>query len=168
LSRGTEDLSEAARERVIVARARAVEMAQKADRSMRAGFARGRDVTQEFIEEQPLVAGALAVAVGAALAGALPRTHREDEWLGAKRDDMFDEAERIFREEKRKAARVAQTAMSEAADIAEETRDALDASAPGSKSAVEALTDEMKKAGDRVANAALDSARDQKLGQPGS
>ena len=166
LARGTEDLSEAARERVINARARAVEMARRAETAARRNYARSRDFTQDFIEEQPLVAGALAVAVGAALAGALPRTRQEDELLGATRDDLFDEAERIFQEERQKVERVAQAAVDEAGAIAQEKRDKIDAAAPGSKSAAEAAADEVRDAGERVKEAARQKAEEERLGNP--
>lgn len=166
LARGTEDMSEAARERIITARARALDVARRADETAREKYARGRDATAEFIEDQPLVAGAIALAVGAALAGALPRTRREDELLGQTRDELFDEAERIFQEEREKAERVAQAAVSEARTIAEEKRDAADKAAPGSKSAIEAAADEVRDAGKRVANAAKDKAEEEDLGKP--
>lgn len=167
LARGTENLTEAARERVIAARARAVDVAQRADAAARQRYARGRDATRDFIEEQPLVAGALALAVGAALAGALPRTRQEDELLGETRDRLFDEAERIFEEERRKAERVAQAAVDEAGKIAEEKRADADNAAPGSKSAVEAAADEVRDAGERVKEAARKKAEQENVGKPG-
>lgn len=39
-------------------------------------------------QEHPLVIGALAVAVGAAMAAWMPRTETEDEWLGDASDDV--------------------------------------------------------------------------------
>lgn len=166
LARGTEDLSEAARDRILAARKRAVETAARAEAAARRNYAKGRDATADFIEEQPLVAGALALAVGAALAGALPRTRREDEALGATRDELFDEAERIFHEERDKAERVARAAADEAVAIVEEKRDAADAAAPGTKSAAEAAADEVRDAGQRVAEAARKSAENEDLGRP--
>ncbi|WP_323766146.1 DUF3618 domain-containing protein [Marinovum sp.] len=166
LARGTENMSDAARERIVTARAKALDMARQADETARRNYTRGRDATAEFIEEQPLVAGAIALAVGAALAGALPRTKREDELMGQTRDELFDEAERIFHEEREKAERVAKAAMSEAESIAQEKRDAADDAAPGSKSAVEAAADEMRDAGKRVADAAKQKADEENLGTP--
>lgn len=168
LARGTENLSEAARDRVIAARARAVDMAQRADAAARRNYARGRDATKDLVEQQPLVAGALAMAVGAALAGALPRTRHEDELLGETRDDLFDEAERIFHEERQKAERVARAAVDEVGKIAEERRAEADSAAPGQKTAVEAAADEVRDAAGRVSDAAKEKARKEKLGNPGS
>ncbi|TNF22631.1 MAG: DUF3618 domain-containing protein [Rhodobacteraceae bacterium] len=166
LARGTEDLGEAARARILAARQRALEVAEQTEAAARRNYARGRDATADFFEEQPLVAGALALAVGAALAGALPRTRREDEVMGETRDQLFDEAERIFREERDKAERVARAAADEAATIVEEKRDAADAAAPGRKSAAEAAADEVRDAGRRVADAARQKAEDEDLGHP--
>ena len=68
LAEGTEDLSEAARERVIAARESAVRA-----RASAASYGReGRDRAVDIFEDQPLVVGALALAVGAAI-GAAPR-----------------------------------------------------------------------------------------------
>ena len=56
--------------------------------------------------------------------------------------------------------------MSEAESIAEEKRDAADNAAPGDKTAVEAAADEMRDAGQRVADAARDKADEENLGKP--
>ncbi|NNL73880.1 MAG: DUF3618 domain-containing protein [Silicimonas sp.] len=166
LARGTEELSEAARERVVAARAKAMHVAQRAERAARENYVAGRDAASDFIEEQPLVAGALALAVGAALAGALPRTRQEDELLGETRDDLFDDAERIFHEERRKAERVANAALDEAGKIADEKRSEIDKAAPGNKSAVEAVADEARDVGRRVKDAAESEADRTGLGKP--
>jgi hypothetical protein len=168
LAHGTEQMSASARERVIAARERAMDAYSQADESMRRNLRRGSQAAGDFFEEQPLVAGALAVAVGAALAAALPRTRYEDEYLGAYRDDLFDEAERIFHEERGKLERVANAAVDEAGNIAKEKRDQADGAAPGDKSAMDAATDEAKGAAKRVADAAQKEAKDQDLGKPKS
>lgn len=48
--------------------------------------------TSHFIQEHPLVAGALGFAIGAALGGLLPSTRREDAALGEYRDRLMSEA----------------------------------------------------------------------------
>ena len=88
LSEGTEGLSEAARERVVAARHRAVEARRHASSAM----SNGRDSAGDLFERQPLVIGALAFAVGAAIAALLPKTRTEDNYLGARRDALMDEA----------------------------------------------------------------------------
>ena len=163
LSQGTEELSEAARERVLVAR----EKALAAQGSMTRAQRRGADAAADFYDDYPLAAGALAVAVGAAIAGAMPRTQMEDEMMGEQSDALIDEAERIFAEEKAKAREVAATAVSEAKAVGAETKAKLDSSAPGTKSAEEAVVDEAKSATDRVIHATTAKAEETKLGQPG-
>src|SRR5690606_2721174 len=87
ISEGTEDLSSTARKRVIDARTRAYEAQLRAEHYA----AHQRERASDFFEEQPLVAGALALAVGAAIGGLLPRTRREDSAIGSYRDQVFDE-----------------------------------------------------------------------------
>ena len=162
IAEGTEAMSEQARERVIAARRKAIEMQQSAARSM----SDGTDAAADFYDRQPLVVGALALAIGAALGGALPRTKAEDDMMGAHSDDLFDQAERIFEEEKTKAMSVAESVKDEVKDIAAETKADLDSGAPEDKSAVEAVGDKVESAAKRVADKAQASAEDKKLGKP--
>jgi hypothetical protein len=48
---------------------------------------------EDTLRENPLALGAVALAVGAAIALALPSTHVEDEWMGAAKDRFISEAE---------------------------------------------------------------------------
>ncbi|MBM7070082.1 DUF3618 domain-containing protein [Actibacterium sp. 188UL27-1] len=162
IAEGTEALTEEGRKRVIAARQKAVEMRRSAARSM----SQGTDAAADFYDQQPLVVGALALAVGAALGGALPRTKAEDDLMGAQSDDLFDQAERIFEEEKAKALSVAGTVKEEVKDIAAETKADLDSGAPGDKSAVEAIGDKAKDAAERVADKAKSEAQNKDLGKP--
>ncbi|MEM1387434.1 MAG: DUF3618 domain-containing protein [Pseudomonadota bacterium] len=122
LARGTEDMTDAARERVIMARRKAISVADRAQGAVRQGVSKGKDGVQNFVQEQPMVAGALAMALGAAIAGALPRTKTEDDLLGEKRDDLFAEAERVFEQERARMERAARATMAEAKDVARETQ----------------------------------------------
>ena len=66
----------------------------------------GRRARQGFfntLEEQPLVLGAIGIAVGAALGAALPATEREDEMMGETRDQLMRDAERTARGQAEKA-----------------------------------------------------------------
>ncbi len=161
LAEGTENLSEEARQRVIAARERAVAARQEAERAIRRSSARA----SQFYEDQPLVAGLLAMAAGAAVAGALPRTRYEDEHLGAYSDQLMEEAETVFREEVEKAKRVAQKTGDEVSKIARETKKDLDSGAPGDKSAAEAVADKVKQDGKRIADTARSEAEKEKLGK---
>ena len=162
IAEGTETLTEEGRQRVIAARKKAVEMRRSATRSINDGA----DAAADFYDQQPLVVGALALAVGAALGGALPRTKTEDDLMGTQSDDLFERAERIYEEEKSKALSVAESVKDEVKDIASETKADLDSGAPGDKSAVEALGDKAKSAAERVADKAQSSAEDKNLGKP--
>ncbi|OWU68103.1 DUF3618 domain-containing protein [Marinibacterium profundimaris] len=157
---GTEHLSEEGRARVIAAREKALEMRRRAS----ANAERGIETAQDFYDQQPLVVGALALAVGAALGGALPRTQVEDDLMGQQSDDLFDEAERIFEEEKRKAAEVTKAVSDEVKDIASETKSEADDMAPGDRTAAEAAADKVRSAADRVADTARHEAEKRELG----
>jgi gas vesicle protein len=155
LAHGTEDMSEEARRRIVAARERAVEarhqMARQWDRQTRAAAG--------MYDRQPLAAGALAFAAGAALAAALPRTRMEDEYMGEQSDHLLEEAERIFEEERAKLGRVASATMDEAkavvSDMAEEVKDG-----------VKTAQAEGREAAERVADRAKSEAEKQNLGKP--
>ncbi|QYX58284.1 DUF3618 domain-containing protein [Roseovarius sp. SCSIO 43702] len=157
---GTEDLSDEARKRIASARLRALEAKEEAARRLN----RGADQVADFYDEHPLVAGALAFAVGAAIAGVLPRTRFEDENIGRYSDDLYDEAERIYEEEVEKARKVVQAGVDEARNVASEMKENADDAAPGDKTATKAAADKAKSAAGRVADAAKSKAEDEKLG----
>lgn len=171
LSEGTESLSEEARARVVAARIRAVEMQ---DRSRRAAREGGR-AANRFFNEHPLAVGVMAFAAGSIIAGCLPRTRMEDERLGSHSDALYDEAERIFQEEKDRLGEVART-TGEAAydewdnlrkDAREGARQVLDDenTSHSTSGTGEAVVDRVEASLDRVAQKAKDAARDEDLGQ---
>ncbi|KAB7628322.1 DUF3618 domain-containing protein [Alkalilimnicola sp. S0819] len=61
-------------------------------------------------QEQPLLTGAMGLMVGVALAGMLPRSRRENEWLGEHREHLLDEAARQGGEQLRKAEQALESA----------------------------------------------------------
>jgi ElaB/YqjD/DUF883 family membrane-anchored ribosome-binding protein len=126
LSEGTEHLSEEGRARVIAAREKAYEAREAAMSRM----TDAKDKAVDLFEEQPLIAGALALAVGAAIGAALPHTRFEDEHFGETSDELVREAERIFSEERAKLASVAQESVKQAGEIVEKAGSSL-ASAAG-------------------------------------
>ncbi len=87
-------------------------------------YYRARSNFNHMLEEQPLVVGVLGLAVGALLGAMLPGTRREDELLGRTRDDLFEQGEKMAREQaghlKASAQRVAETAKEEAQHLREE------------------------------------------------
>ena len=80
-------------------------------RTMRTGR-RARNQFQRLLFENPLMIGAAAVVVGAAVGMALPETERENEWLGETRDNVVDKAQDVARN----AATRAQAAAGEVAE----------------------------------------------------
>lgn len=66
---------------------------------------------QRMLNEQPLVLGALGIAVGVAIGYALPATRREDEWFGETRDQLAQQAKETGQAYGEKAQRVAQSAI---------------------------------------------------------
>ncbi len=52
---------------------------------------------ERMVRERPLVAGAAAIGIGAAVTMMLPKTEREDELLGEARDAMVDRAKDVAR-----------------------------------------------------------------------
>ena len=156
LSHGTEDMTEEARRRVLAARERAVEarhqMARQWDRQSRAAAG--------AYDRQPLAAGALAFAAGAAVAAALPRTRIEDEYMGDQSDTLLEEAERIFKEERAKLGRVVDATADEARKVAHEKGEEA-------KEGAKTVQHEAREGAERVANKAREEADRQNLGKPG-
>ena len=160
ISEGTEHMTDAARDRVEQAR----QAAYEAQRYAEARWGEAAASSQYYYDRQPLVGGLIAFGVGAALGALLPRTDREDEMFGAYRDRAFDEAERVFREESRKAQAVAEAAYDEAKNVVNEKVEAAKAATPSGDEAVREAEAEATTAKDRVVGAAKDEADKQKLG----
>jgi hypothetical protein len=72
----------------------------------------------DYFTQEPLVAGAIGLAVGAAIGALLPPTEMEDRLFGEARDKVADEAEKVaaeqFERAKETAAEVYQNVKSEA------------------------------------------------------
>lgn len=136
--------------------------ARWAARRTSAGAARaGRTVQRNFldlVEEQPLVVGAIGVAIGAAIGALLPPTRTEDEWVGPARDRLRDEAARAGREQYEKATHVAEKAY----ETARSEADAQGLTPQQDKTVAERV--------EQVAKAAAESAQEeaerQDLGKP--
>jgi ElaB/YqjD/DUF883 family membrane-anchored ribosome-binding protein len=83
---GIRDAAAATRDRIEVTRHRTADAAERIkDRASQATASAGH-----FVEENPLVIGALAIAAGAALGALLPTTRREAEWMGSASDRVRD------------------------------------------------------------------------------
>ena len=80
-----------------------------------------------LFDQQPLVAGALAFAVGAAVGAALPHTAQEDELIGAEADKLrgkaMKQAGKLYEQGKEKAAELYEEASAQAGEIYGDVKD---------------------------------------------
>ncbi|QXT39098.1 hypothetical protein [Gymnodinialimonas ceratoperidinii] len=127
---GLDGLPDGAKDRIRKARETAISVHSRAEQEA----ARAAAAARHTMQENPLLVGALAVAAGAALAMMLPRTQVEDRTIGAQRDRLFDEAERLFREEKAKLQSTAEDMVAEGQKRVKESLSSDD-SETGTKSA---------------------------------
>jgi hypothetical protein len=112
----------------------------------------GRGFSQVW-REQPLVLGAVGLAIGALLGAALPRTQHEDEWLGEAADEVKQRAMDQGQEELSKARRVVEKAAHAASEAAEKEGIHPKAAEEGLKAAKDMPKDAVRSAGDRVVEA---------------
>jgi hypothetical protein len=121
---------------------------------------RARTGFEHMLEEQPLVLGAVAVALGAVLGATLPTSRIENRYLGPTREKLQHQAGDYAREQWEKAKEVALSAGAAAMSQAEEQ-----GMTPGS------MLDQAKDKISQVAGAATEAAREeakqQKLGKSG-
>lgn len=101
------------------ARARVSDMSHRS----REQLGRARAGMSQVIDEQPVVVGALGVALGALLGAALPPTRREDELMGRTRDELISRAGSTARDAGRQAADRLQQKMQSGSGAAEDERD---------------------------------------------
>ena len=78
---------------------------------------RAVDGFERLLRSNPLMVGAAAMAVGAAVGLALPETERENEWLGEAREELFERAQDVARST---ASQVRQAAGEIAGQVANE------------------------------------------------
>lgn len=103
---------------------------QLTDRSRRA-YRQARSTVAHVAEDQPLVLGAIGLAVGAALGAAVPRTEQEDALMGDARDHLVDDAAESARDYAERARDSANRAMRTLADRGEESTTAQAEYPPG-------------------------------------
>ena len=122
----------------------------------------GRAATNLF-EDQPLVIGALAIALGAAVGGALPNSRLEDDTLGASSDRLFADAQKVFFDERDKAVAVLKSAAGEVQASVKDTGAELAKLLPEGKSAGDVIVEHVSEAAAQVADTARDEAERQGL-----
>ncbi|WP_165375197.1 DUF3618 domain-containing protein [Roseovarius nitratireducens] len=154
LSQDLDDLTEEAKSRVVSARRAAHEARLSSGDALR----RGSRQASNFFEDQPLVVGALAVAVGAAIGGMLPNSKVEDDAVGESSDRLYARAQEMLQEERDKAKAVLRTV---ATDVKEEIQGAKsDAKVAGDK-----VADRASESAERVVESAKGEAEKQGLGR---
>jgi hypothetical protein len=112
---------------------------------------RARGTFSELLDEEPLVLGALGLAVGAAVGAALPPTRAENRYFGRYRDQLADEAQHYVREQYERGKAVA----AEAVRSAKEEAEAQGLSPEGMREAAERA----REAARDIAEAAVEGAR---------
>lgn len=81
-------------------------------------YHRARRAFTEVLHDNPLLAGAAALAVGALAGLLIPETHHEREWMGDTRDALLQKGYEAGREVKKRAERVVRETGKAAADEA--------------------------------------------------
>ncbi|MBF9044337.1 hypothetical protein HKCCE4037_13420 [Rhodobacterales bacterium HKCCE4037] len=129
---GLEHLPDAAKSRIRAAREAAIEAHGQVEYHAR----RTATAARQTARENPLLVGALAFAAGALVAATLPRTSAENRAVGAHRDRLFDEADRVFREEVEKAKLAARDAVAKGEEhVKEQIEAAADSVGEAAKNA---------------------------------
>ncbi|WIJ24797.1 DUF3618 domain-containing protein [Devosia sp. RR2S18] len=94
------------------------------------------DTGLQLYRDQPLIAGALAFALGAAIASALPRTRQEDEVLGRASDSikakLGEEASHLYEEGRAKAAELHETVVEKVSETHEKLQATVSGAGSGS------------------------------------
>lgn len=123
-------------------------------------YAGARDVTRragEFLAENPLMVGAIGLALGGLVAAVLPATRREDEWLGETGDRVRGQAAEAVREAAREGRQVAEAAAGSAAE--EARRQKLTPEEAGRS--VQQTAEQVARGGAEVAKAAVRAAEEE-------
>ena len=154
VSRGVSERAEAwiaAQERAGQAIEQAQHQAEYAGRQVRRGARRARSGFEDFIDENPLAAGALALGVGALVGSLFPSTDLEDEWMGSRRDQVVGRAREAAGESLDRGKDVAER-------VAGEAREAAKHAGRAAKDPDHA-EEHMRKAGSQTKNAVHEAQR---------
>jgi hypothetical protein len=100
LHQGLDSLDAEARARVVAVREKALDLTTSGKDAVR----HGAKVTGTTVKENPMLVGGLALALGAAFAGAWA-WRRSDQAKSEDRAEVFAEADRVYQEELARAAR---------------------------------------------------------------
>lgn len=102
--------------------------------SGRTGSSMGRRVGKmthgfwDMVDDHPLVAGVMGVALGAALGASIPNTRYENEWMGEYADEAYDRVKSVASDTLERGTRAAtaayETAREDLAEAVDDVRDA--------------------------------------------
>ena len=116
----------------------------------------GRDMRHgldTLMEDQPLVAGAIAMALGAAVGGALPRSRVEDRMFGEQSDRALETVRSLAKEQGAKVQATAGAVVDEALNLAGEASAELGAKLPSGQEIVDAAESKVREAASRLREA---------------
>lgn len=112
------DAAGSAQARMSDARMRASDAAYYQSRALRE---QGRQGLDYVVRDQPLILGAIGIAVGAAVGALIPNTEAENRLMGETRDRLADQARDLAEEGYERVSQVASQHMEQAQGIASET-----------------------------------------------
>jgi Protein of unknown function (DUF3618) len=112
-----------------------------------------RNGVDTLIEDQPLVAGAIAMALGAAIGGALPRSRVEDRMFGEQSDRAMESVRTLAKDQGAKVQATASAVVDEALNIAGEASAELGANLPSGEEIVDAAESKVREAASRLGEA---------------
>jgi hypothetical protein len=111
----------------------------------------------DLFKNHPFVVGALALAAGAVIGSAFPKSKVEEDLAASTQD--------LIRAEKERLAEIARKVKEEATNIFGETKDNLDSGAPEGQTAAQAIGEHAKGAADRMMSAVAPASLDAKTGE---
>jgi ElaB/YqjD/DUF883 family membrane-anchored ribosome-binding protein len=119
VKQGAQDLAGTAQEYSGAIRQQVADTAgQTKEQAVRAAR-QAKDSAKSFVNEQPLVAAAIGLAIGAAIAALLPKTETEDELMGEASDAIKGAVGEAASEQLKTAKQAATSVMQEAKGVAE-------------------------------------------------
>ncbi|WP_424933973.1 hypothetical protein [Amaricoccus macauensis] len=126
---------------------------------------RGRNSLDSMMQEQPLVFGALALALGAAFGSSMPASQTENRLFGKTSARAKDTARRVAETEGAKMKAVGEAMVDEAANMADETADSANTETPDGREAVDRAEAKVRAAAERVAEAGRKESERQGVGE---
>lgn len=115
------DVAQGAKERVGDITEEASERVSALTDRAQMGAQQAKGTFQQTLDDNPLMVGAVAMALGLAAGLSLPGTEAENRLLGESRDNLVEQAQSVAQDTFQKAAQVAQDVQGEVAETVKET-----------------------------------------------